>query len=71
MTILSSAIIDNFMEHYEYFCTITKHLYQELENISAKSYLMLSMGLDNEEYEQLKSELLHKIEDHLQGLDLA
>lgn len=32
---------------------------------------MLSMGLDNEEYEQLKSVLLQKIEDHLQGLDLA
>lgn len=59
------------MEHYEYFCTINKHLYQELENISAKSYLMMSMGLDNEEYEQLKSVLLQKIEDQLRGLDLA
>ena len=59
------------MEHYNYFCTITKHLYQELETVAATSFAISYMGLDNSEYEEKKLILLQKIEDHLRGFDLA
>ncbi|GEM_PF-5339897 len=59
------------MEHYNYFCTITKHLYHELEVVSAIGYLLNEMDLDNGYYLEKKQVLLHQIEEHLQGLELA
>ncbi|TDQ79552.1 hypothetical protein [Sphingobacterium yanglingense] len=59
------------MEQYEYFCAISKHLYSELENVALVSYAYSLNGIDNSELEQRKAELLHKIEEHLNGLEMA
>lgn len=59
------------MEQYEYFCTITKHLYQELEFAALTSYALRLNGIDNHEWEIKKEDLLHKIEVHLEGFELA
>lgn len=59
------------MEQYEYFCTISRHLYGELDKAIAMSYLLAHQGADNSEWEQRKSDLHHKIEIHLQGFEIA
>lgn len=59
------------MEQYEYFCTISRHLYSELDKAIAMSYLLAHKGADNSEWEQRISDLHHKIELHLRGFEIA
>jgi len=59
------------MEGYNYFCTITKHLYQELEFVAFTIYALKSNGMDYSELEAKRLDLLHKIEVHLEKFDIA
>ncbi|MGV6946989.1 hypothetical protein [Sphingobacterium kyonggiense] len=59
------------MEQYQYFCTISKHLYQQLESLSLACFALSRMGLFSEELEERRIELLQKIEEHLEGFELA
>lgn len=61
----------DLMEQYEYFCTVSRHLYSELEKAIAMSYMLSHQGADNTEWRQRISDLHHKIDLHLQGFEIA
>lgn len=59
------------MEQYEYFCAISKKLYKDLEEAAAICVVLRLEDMNVDYWEARKTELLHKIEKHLEGLEMA